>query len=213
MKYNRQTPCVYHNIKVVFHGIPKNASTTIKNALYHLDTGEQFDNDNKQWIHKGNEKGGSEYPPIEEISTKYRPYKHLAVVRHPYERFISFYTDLVQRTAAHRFETPPFYTDNNLDITKFSVDQCIDMLDTYNDDQGDEHFISQSLFIHNDVLFYMQMNDLNNGWNSFCEFFSLSEVPLQHYNNSKGSIELTQDQKDRLFNRYKTDFERFGYDR
>ena len=170
MKYNRQTPCVYHNIKVVFHGIPKNASTTIKNALYHLDTGEQFDNDNKQWIHKGNEKGGSEYPPIEEISTKYRPYKHLAVVRHPYERFISFY-------------------------------------------QGDEHFISQSSFIHNDVLFYMQMNDLNNGWNSFCEFFSLSEVPLQHYNNSKGSIELTQDQKDRLFNRYKTDFERFGYDR
>ena len=91
--YNRQTPCVYNNIKVVFHGIPKNASTTVKNALYSAEHGTEFIG-NKQWVHKGNEKGGSYYPPLSEIETNYDDYLHIAVVRNPYDRFRSFYSDL-----------------------------------------------------------------------------------------------------------------------
>ena len=53
MKYNRQTPCIYTNLNVVYHGIPKNASTSVKNALYEYEHGHEF-NGNKQWVHKGN---------------------------------------------------------------------------------------------------------------------------------------------------------------
>ena len=78
----------------MYHGIPKNASTSVKNILYEANWGKPFDG-NKQWVHKGNEKGGSIYPSIDMVvSNKFKPYKHFTVVRSPYLRFVSFYNDL-----------------------------------------------------------------------------------------------------------------------
>ena len=80
MKYNRQTPCVYKKINVVYHGVPKNASTSVKNALYEYEHGHPFDG-NKQWIHKGNEKGGSIYPSLDSIRSDFEdPYTLLSYV-------------------------------------------------------------------------------------------------------------------------------------
>ena len=214
MKYNRQTPVYYENLNVMFHGIPKNASTTVKNALYELEHGQLFDNDNKQWIHKGNEKGGSVYPPVQDIlEGKYDTTFHFTVSRHPYSRFISFYTDLVQRTAAHRFETPPFYRDNNIDLTNLSINEAIDLVCSYSDDEGDEHFVSQDSFIYVDECDYIHLETLGRDWKQLCRQIFVDPIPLTRYNKSNGTIELDEEQKIKLYNRYILDFKRFRYER
>lgn len=213
MKYNRQTPCVYHSIKVVFHGIPKNASTSVKNILYEAEWGKPFEG-NKQWIHKGNEKGGSIYPSIESIqSEEYRSYTHFTVVRNPYERFKSFYTDLFLGSTNLRANIPPFYTDNNIKLNKRPVNEVIDIITSYSDTQADEHFASQDSFIHSSRCLFIRMEDLNFGWQKLCEKIGIAFNPLPVYNKSNTTISLTESQKELIFNRYRTDFERFKYDR
>lgn len=212
-KYNRQTPCIYHYIETVFHGIPKNASTSVKNILYEANWGKPFVG-NKQWIHKGNEKGGSIYPSINMVqSSKYDSYTHFTVVRNPYNRFISFYSDLFLGTTKIRNNTPPFYTDNNIKLKQTPVDEVIDIICTYSDDEADEHFASQSSFVYKDSIHFLKMETINEEWISMCDHLNIAHRALPVYNKSNNNVYLTEDQKDRIYNRYKEDFERFKYER
>lgn len=213
VQYNRQTPCVYHFIKAMFHGIPKNASTSIKNALYEANWGKPFEG-NKQWIHKGNEKGGSIYPSITMVqSNKYRPYFHFTVVRNPYDRFRSFYSDLFAKTTNIRNNVPPFYTDNNIQLTKRPIDEVLDIIEDYNDNVCDEHFSSQNSFIYSDKCVFVKQENLNQGWETVCQHLGVEYKPLPVYNKSEDAVLLTDNQKDRIYKRYYTDFERFKYER
>ena len=213
MKYNKQTPCIYHYIKIVFHGIPKNASTSVKNILYEANWGKPF-NGNKQWIHKGNEKGGSIYPSIDMVrSRKYDSYTHFTVVRNPYSRFISFYNDLFLGTTKIRNNIPPFYTDNNIELKQTPINEVIDIITNYSDDEADEHFTSQSSFVYKEPIVYLKMETIEEDWVSFCNHINVAHKALPVYNKSDNAVLLTEDQKDRIYNRYKKDFERFGYER
>lgn len=212
-KYNRQSPCIYHYIKVVFHGIPKNASTSIKNALYEQNWGKPFEG-NKQWIHKGNEKGGSIYPSLVMIrSKKYSIYTHFTVVRNPYDRFLSFYNDLFAKTTNLRTNIPPFYVDNNITLEPKPINEVLDIIEQFNDDECDEHFASQCSFIHSDNVFVIKQEHLNQGWKTLCHKLQIDHKELKQFNQSKNYSNLTEDQKDRIFKRYKNDFERFEYER
>lgn len=210
MKYNRQTPCVYKNLKVVFHGIPKNASTSVKNALYNYEHGLEFQG-NKQHIHKGSEKGGSIYPDIECIKTKFDDWFHFTVVRNPVDRFLSFYNDLFVQTTKKRTSTPKFYTVNRIKLKPMPIDQVIDMVEQYEDDVADEHFASQSSFIHSDNCLTIKMEDLDTGWTKVCNEIRVDYQPLPVYNKSTNTTFLTEEQISRIYKRYKTDFEQFGY--
>ena len=213
VKYNRQTPCIYHYIKTVFHGIPKNASTSIKNILYEANWGKPFDG-NKQWIHKGNEKGGSIYPSIDMVrSSKYDSYTHFTVVRNPYDRFISFYNDLFLGTTKIRNNIPPFYTDNKILLEPIPINAAIDVINQFTDDEADEHFASQSSFVYKDDIPYLKMESLQEEWVSMCDHLNIAHRPLPVYNKSNNVVLLTDDQKSKIYNRYKEDFERFGYER
>jgi len=211
--YNRQSPCVYDNIKVVFHGIPKNASTSIKHLLYQANWNKKFEGPG-QWIHKGNKKGGSIYPPLAEIkSDKYFNYSHVTVVRNPYDRFISFYTDLCLGSTNLRNQSPPFFVDNNLNITTYSVDEAINMVCSFDeDDLIDEHIASQSSFIHTEDVNIIKMEDISNDWKLYCNKINIefNEIPV--YNKSLSKVNLSEIQKEKLFKRYKKDFERFKYE-
>jgi len=213
VKYNRQTPCIYHYIKTVFHGIPKNASTSIKNILYEANWGKPFDG-NKQWIHKGNEKGGSIYPSINMVrSSKYDSYTHFTVVRNPYDRFISFYNDLFLGTTKIRNNIPPFYTDNKILLEPIPINAAIDIINQFTDDEADEHFASQSSFVYKDDIPYLKMESLQEEWVSMCDHLDIAHKALPVYNKSNNVVLLTDDQKSRIYNRYKEDFERFKYER
>jgi hypothetical protein len=213
VKYNRQTPCIYHHIKTVFHGIPKNASTSVKNILYEANWGKPFEG-NKQWVHKGNEKGGSIYPSIDMVrSNKYDSYTHFTVVRNPYLRFISFYSDLFLGTTKIRNNTPPFYIDNNIKLKQTPVDDVIDIICTYSDDEADEHFASQSSFVYKESIHFLKMETIAEEWISICYHLNIVHKALPVYNKSSNNVYLTEDQKNRIYNRYKEDFERFKYER
>ena len=213
VKYNRQTPCIYHYIKTVFHGIPKNASTSVKNILYEANWGKPFDG-NKQWVHKGNEKGGSIYPSIDMVrSSKYDSYTHFTVVRNPYDRFISFYNDLFLGTTKIRNNIPPFYTDNKILLEPIPINAAIDVINQFTDDEADEHFTSQSSFVYKDDIPYLKMESLQEEWVSMCDHLNIAHRPLPVYNKSNNVVLLTDDQKSKIYNRYKEDFERFGYER
>ena len=211
-RYNRQTPCVYKNLKVVFHGIPKNASTTIKNALYEAEHGKEF-NGNKQWVHKGNEKGGSIYPSLEEIETNYEDYLHLTVVRDPYTRFRSFYSDLFLGMTSIRDNIPPFYIDNNINFLDNDIESVLDIIEYFSDDDADEHFASQKSFLHYHNVHWIEMEHLNEQWSNVCNRLDIAFDPLPVYNKTNNHVMLTDDQKERIFNRYKDDFWSFNYAR
>lgn len=210
MKYSRQTPCIYKNLKVVFHGIPKNASTSVKNALYEYEHGKPFDG-NKQWVHKGNKKGGSLYPSIDCIHTKYINWYHFTVVRNPIDRFLSFYNDLFVGTTNLRNSIPPFYVDNNIKLEPKPVDEVLEIIEWFGDNECDEHFASQSSFIQVDNINYVKIENLNEGWKSICKDISVDYKPLSIYNKSVNSTVLTSVQKARIHRRYVNDFTKFGY--
>ncbi len=210
MKYNRQTPCVYKKINVVYHGVPKNASTSVKNALYEYEHGHPFDG-NKQWIHKGNEKGGSIYPSLDSIRSDFEDALHFTVVRHPFERFKSFYSDIFARTTNIRVGAPPFYTDNQIKIEEKPIDEVIDMIEQFSDDEADEHFASQSSFVHHDNCCIVKMEDMEAGWIDICERLSVEHRPLSVYNKSEDIVMLNDNQKQRLYQRYSDDFNNFDY--
>ena len=209
-KYNRQTPCIYSGSKIIFHGIPKNASTSVKNILYEHEYGYPFSG-NKQWIHKGNEKGGSVYPPVDSIP-QYTDYIHFTVVRNPYDRFISFYSDLFLKTTNLRNNVPPFYTDNGIPLHPTPVENVVDIVCEFDDKNADEHFASQSSFVYVDNIF-LKMENLETEWKEFTEKINIAYKPLPVYNKSNSEVQLTERQKEKLYHRYKNDFERFNYDR
>ena len=213
-KYNRQTPCVFIDIEAMFHGIPKNASTSIKHLLYEANYGRKFQGPG-QWIHKGNEKGGCIYPSLAAVqSVVYESFKHFTVVRNPFDRFISFYTDLCLGSTNLRAELPPFFTDNNIQARGFTVDQAVDMVCEYtNDDEIDEHIASQSSFVYVDNCDVLKMETLDCDWGVMCKKLNIDYHPVPVYNKSNTTVHLTEEQKDKLYDRYKQDFERFKYER
>jgi hypothetical protein len=46
-----------------------------------------------------------------------------------------------------------------------------------------------------------------------CDELNIAYQSLPVYNKSDSNVLLTEDQKDKIYNRYKEDFERFKYER
>lgn len=211
--YNRQTPCVFHHIEAMFHGIPKNASTSIKHLLYEANHGKKFDG-TIQWVHKGNERGGCVYLPLDEVkSDKFNKYLHFTVARNPYDRFTSFYTDLCLGSTNHRHAMPPFFTDNKIPVRELTINQAVDLVCKYtNDNEIDEHIACQLSFVHVPNVNVLKIESLERDWAACCEKLGIAYCTVPVYNKSTTSITLTEDQKYTIYNRYKKDFERFGYE-
>ena len=56
------------------------------------------------------------------------------------------------------------------------------------------------------------MESLQEEWVSMCDHLDIAHKALPVYNKSNNVVLLTDDQKSRIYNRYKEDFERFKYE-
>lgn len=122
-----------------------------------------------------------------------------AIVRHPYDRFMS----------AFRFQK------------RGDLENWIETVCNTPDGEGDVHYISQSRFLtFMDVLVpnrVMRFETLHEEWPGFADMANARLPPiyqlprLLHRNKSAGSKALTADMKAMLAERYAEDFERFGY--
>lgn len=181
---------IYDDINVLFVGIPKNASESICKTL--CDSTGVSRNHN--------------HTPI--IKFNYKKYYSFCVVRNPYDRFLSAYTYL---------QYQPRW--------KKSVDEILIMLEKakifnifnikYN---FDIVFAPQYLFIcdeKNNILVnkIMRYEKLDEEWNNFQQKYKVENIQKKNITPNKRKIvkKLSNDQKKRIYNLYKTDFVLFGY--
>lgn len=91
------------------------------------------------------------------------------------------------------------------------MNEVIDMIEKFNDEVADDHFASQSSFIHTDNCLKIKIEDLSSEWHTVCDKIGVDYQPLPVYNSSINAVELTEEQISRIYKRYKADFEQFGY--
>ena len=112
-----------------------------------------------------------------------------------------------------RDNIPPFYVDNNIDFYKNDVESVLNIIESFSDDEADEHFASQKSFLHYHNVHWLEMEHLNEQWYNVCDKLVIAFNPLPVYNKTDNHVMLTDNQKQRIYDRYKDDFWSFNYER
>lgn len=143
-------PIVLHRSRIVFYPIPKNASTSIKTALFNLETGREFAaepwrHNRKFGIHKifnyAKRDGGKWLPYCDD-------YLSFAIVRDPVERFLSGYRSRVIKREDLKRSTLTLPVEN---LTKPELSIFVRHFDAYCTASPPvaHHFAGQREFIGN----------------------------------------------------------------
>ena len=103
------------------------------------------------------------------------------------------------------------YIDNNIKIEEKPIDEVITIVEQYDDDEADEHFASQTSFVHHDKCHVVKMENIETEWINVCVQLGVEHKPLAVYNKSEDIITLNDEQKERLYRRYINDFYNFHY--
>jgi len=197
---------VCHSRKIIFIHIPKTAGSSIEHLLrdegrYELD-----------FIGVRNGRSTHHYMGIELkliLKDLYPKYYKFSFVRNPYDRLVSEYFWCRINNVGHKFNKT---FDEFLDYVEDVVKNKKFFKPIEND-----HFIPQYsfLFFNNKLLVnnIFKYEDLETVGPLIKKRLKI-KTTLQHLNKSvKNEITLTQEQKDRVYNLYKIDFETFNYDK
>ena len=195
---------VCHTRKIIFIHIPKTAGSSIEHLLrdegkYELD-----------FIGVRNGRSTHHYMGIElKIILKelYQTYYKFSFVRNPYDKLISEYFWCRINNVGYKFNKT---FDEFLDY----VEDVIKNKNFFKPIEND-HFIPQYsfLFFNNKLLVnnIFKYEDIETVAPLIKKKLKI-KTSLQHLNKSaKNEITLTQEQKDRIYNLYKIDFETFNY--
>ena len=193
-------------IKIIFIHIPKTAGSSIEHLLrdegrYELD-----------FIGVRNGRSTHHYMGIELkmiLKDLYPKYYKFSFVRNPYDRLISEYFWCRIKDVGHKFNKT---FDEFLDY----VEDVIKNKKFFKPIEND-HFIPQYsfLFFNNKLLVnnIFKYEDIETVAPLIKKRLKI-KTTLQHLNKSvKNEITLTQEQKDRIYNLYKIDFETFNYEK
>lgn len=197
---------VCHTRKIIFIHIPKTAGSSIEHLLrdegkYELD-----------FIGVRNGRSTHHYMGIELkliLKELYPTYYKFSFVRNPYDRLISEYFWCRINNVGHKFNKT---FDEFLDY----VEDVIKNKKFFKPIEND-HFIPQYsfLFFNNKLLVnnIFKYEDIETVAPLIRKRLKI-KTELQHLNKSKkNEITLTQEQKDRIYNLYKIDFETFNYEK
>ncbi len=197
---------VCHMRKIIFIHIPKTAGSSIEHLLrdegrYELD-----------FIGVRNGRSTHHYMGIELkmiLKDLYPKYYKFSFVRNPYDRLISEYFWCRIKDVGHKFNKT---FDEFLDY----VEDVIKNKKFFKPIEND-HFIPQYsfLFFNNKLLVnnIFKYEDIETVAPLIKKRLKI-KTTLQHLNKSvKNEITLTQEQKDRIYNLYKIDFETFNYEK
>jgi hypothetical protein len=197
---------VCHIRKIIFIHIPKTAGSSIEHLLrdegkYELD-----------FIGVRNGRSTHHYMGIELkliLKELYPTYYKFSFVRNPYDRLISEYFWCRINNVGHKFnKTFDEFLDYVEDVIKNK--KFFKPIDN-------DHFIPQYsfLFFNNKLLVnnIFKYEDIETVAPLIKKRLKI-KTNLQHLNKSvKNEITLTQEQKDRIYNLYKIDFETFSYEK
>ena len=197
---------VCHIRKIIFIHIPKTAGSSIEHLLrdegkYELD-----------FIGVRNGRSTHHYMGIELkliLKELYPTYYKFSFVRNPYDRLISEYFWCRIENVGHKFnKTFDEFLDYVEDVIKNK--KFFKPIDN-------DHFIPQYsfLFFNNKLIVnnIFKYEDIETVAPLIKKRLKI-KTTLQHLNKSKkNEITLTQEQKDRIYNLYKIDFETFNYEK
>jgi len=195
---------IFHKYKLIFTGIPKNASTSIHMMLRN-PTDHEHNHRSLMDDYNSNDSELMDY------------YTNLAIVRNPYDRFIS---------ACWQIRRDNSDNNLNLGINEIIQQEIIDYSNTHG--YINEIFIPQHKFIcfgkkvlSDYVLSYENLNkdwaEFANEYNKTSPFLLPTRLPQFNQSNERKSWkeelkEISQENLDLINKRYKLDFEIFNYE-
>jgi hypothetical protein len=128
-----------------------------------------------------------------------------AFVRNPYQRFLSAYFFLVNGGLGTKQKNEKEKYIGNSDIDEFIKTKLVNSLEQ-------EHFTPQHYFIPDGVDYLGKVETMQQDFNEICKVIGLEPIQLPYENKTpKYEYELTDEQKDIIYEIYKEDFIRFGY--
>lgn len=183
--------------RVNFWGIPKSGNTSVKTALLREDTNKNNSSVINQEVHDINK-----ILYIDKNTALTNGFKNFTLVRNPYERCISMYKDFVLKRPTHLIEGIDF------DRTNMSFDKFLSEIIKVVEDTGDMHIRSQTSYL-------MQNNNIVvEHIFKIEEIYKLAQflnLPITCINTSEGKLNLNQQQKNIIYDRYNNDFKYLGY--
>jgi hypothetical protein len=172
-----------NNTQYIFCHIPKTGGTSVKKVLNVRTDHDVFDKNKSNTF-------------------------SFAFVRNPYKRFLSAYFFLLNGgLGASELRDKEKYLGDDTDIDSFIKNKLHNSLSQI-------HLKPQHEFIPNGVDYLGKVETMQEDFDKICQLIGFEPIKLPYENKtSKYEYELTQEQKDIIYEVYKEDFIRFGYDR
>lgn len=179
---------VWDQYKLNYWAIPKCANTAIKVALSGFDADPEKPGSKVKWVHNPN---NVKY--VDQETALSNGYRNFTVIRHPYDRVISLYKDFGLRR--------PWF-ESNPTLNSF-IDQAQKRIDPHTRSITDYLYNNNQLLVDEVIM-------LDNA----SEYLKQYGLKLKVFNKTNNlTVNLTNSQKQKIFDWYAQDFDKFGFER
>jgi hypothetical protein len=200
------------NLKILFLEPTRTATTSIGTLLASLEldsprvySKSTLSDNQKQtlsWQDNVRHKTWNDYINVPRV----QDYIHLITIRNPYDRVISeFRYQLDGGRLNDKVDPFQIYQNKDINLAIRTGDIWANSLEDHNATQSD--YLSPTVFI-------IKMEEINTDWESFTIKHNLKTRPVPRLNPSNiftSNITLTDESKYIIYNKYKEDFDIFGY--